>query len=614
MSFEDVLFAFGMDVRGIVPPDGMVHRYAMQGKHNKNGWAVKFPDGNAGIYGCWGVTEEEGIFWSADGKEYKELTAERRIEIDKSREIYRKELARRQLQVAEESASMVIGVVGESLYLTRKRVNIHGVGVDADGVVIVPLRDIQGKIWNIQRIYEDGNKLFRFKGRVSGCFHIIEGSDDKTILCEGYATGASIHAATGLRVVVCFDAGNIIKVAKDLLSAKWKNLIVAADNDILKKDTGRIAAEKVKRELGIGYVIPEVPGDFNDLACAGVDISAYFFETIPAFSLGDYLADKTKIPDDIISPRILTPGGMMVFGGAPKVGKSDFILSWLMHMAAGVEFMGMKPPRPLKVFYLQAEIGYHYLRERINMVDIDRHARDVASRNMVITPKLRMVLDGDGVDKVGNTIRKMGGCDIIAIDPLRNLFDGESENDNAEMIAFLINRVEALRHYAGKDAGIVMVHHTKKVAKDDLFQDPFLCFSGASSLRGFYNTGMMMYRPDEEVSERILAYELRDGKPLDNIIVDKLDGRWFKIAKEQSRIAHESQGQKNDNERERKVRVICEQVRLGVESGNFYTRKAMAELLAGRFDLGSSSTIGRLIGEMLAQSELLLSQDGKLIN
>jgi hypothetical protein len=30
---------------------------------------------------------------------------------------------------------------------------------------------------------------------------------------------------------------------------------------------------------------------------------------------------------------------MIVFGGAPKVGKSDFLLSWLTHMAAGEPFL-----------------------------------------------------------------------------------------------------------------------------------------------------------------------------------------------------------------------------------------------------------------------------------
>jgi putative DNA primase/helicase len=54
-------------------------------------------------------------------------------------------------------------------------------------------------------------------------------------------------------------------------------------------------------------------------------------------------ADKRPIPDDLISPRVLTPGGTLVFGGAPKVGKSDFIIIALTHMAAGVPFIGMSP-------------------------------------------------------------------------------------------------------------------------------------------------------------------------------------------------------------------------------------------------------------------------------
>jgi hypothetical protein len=33
------------------------------------------------------------------------------------------------------------------------------------------------------------------------------------------------------------------------------------------------------------------------------------------------------MPDDLIGPRLLTPSGMLVLGGAPKVGKSDFLIN-----------------------------------------------------------------------------------------------------------------------------------------------------------------------------------------------------------------------------------------------------------------------------------------------
>ena len=156
------------------------------------------------------------------------------------------------------------------------------------------------------------------------------------------------------------------------------------------------------------------------------------------------------MPEDVISPRVLTQGGMLVFGGAPKVGKSDFMLTWLMHMAAGVEFMGMAPPRPLRIFYLQAEVQYDYLRERVQCVQMDDDSIWAARKNIVITPQLRMMLNEDGVKIVGNTIRARfpQGVDIIAIDPISNVYDGESENDNAQMMSFLQNRVESLRGYA----------------------------------------------------------------------------------------------------------------------------------------------------------------------
>ena len=83
-------------------------------------------------------------------------------------------------------------------------------------------------------------------------------------------------------------------------------------------------------------------------------------QLLPVFSFGQLLDDRSPMPPDIIAPRVLTRGGLLVLGGAPKVGKSDFLISLLAHMAAGVPFLGFTPPQPLRVFYLQAEIQYHY--------------------------------------------------------------------------------------------------------------------------------------------------------------------------------------------------------------------------------------------------------------
>src|SRR5690606_26991833 len=111
-------------------------------------------------------------------------------------------------------------------------------------------------------------------------------------------------------------------------------------------------------------------------------------KALPAFSLGSLLDDTSSMPGDLVAPRVLTPGGMLVLGGAPKVGKSDFLICLLGHLAAGVPFLCFVPPRPLRVFYLQAEIQYHYLRERLQAIRLDPDVLAAARDNLVVTPKL----------------------------------------------------------------------------------------------------------------------------------------------------------------------------------------------------------------------------------
>ncbi|MFN6953123.1 MAG: AAA family ATPase, partial [Albidovulum sp.] len=204
-------------------------------------------------------------------------------------------------------------------------------------------------------------------------------------------------------------------------------------------------------------------------------------------------------------------GGLLVLGGAPKVGKSDLLIALLVHMAAGVPFLGFTPPRPLRIFYLQAEIQYHYLRERMQQIGLPPELIAAARDNLIVTPKLRMLLDAEGSARVAEAIKAAfpdAPLDILCIDPIRNLFDGGpdggGENDNAAMMFFLKDRVEVLRDHVNPDCGVILVHHTKKLSKHQVKEDPFLALSGASALRGFYTTGLILHRPEEESTQRRL--------------------------------------------------------------------------------------------------------------
>jgi hypothetical protein len=327
-------------------------------------------------------------------------------------------------------------------------------------------------------------------------------------------------------------------------------------------------------------------------------LSAPPMSALPTFTLGALLDDKSPMPDDIIAPRLLTPGGMLVLGGAPKVGKSDFLISLLVHMAAGVPFLAFAPSRPLRIFYLQAEIQYHYLRERLQAIRIDPALMAAARDNLVATPKVRMLLDAGGVALTIAAVRAHYGHsapDILCIDPIRNLFDGGAEgggeNDNTAMLFFLQARIEALRDAVAPDAGLILCHHTRKITKKQLVEDPFMALSGAGSLRSFYTSGIIMHRPDEDRPERMLHFELRNGPGIEPITIDKPNGRWIEIDRSNERLVRKAMGDKLDAERVRKHDVILGVLLDEALEGRLYTINQFAEAFENRGGLGGKDTI-----------------------
>lgn len=319
---------------------------------------------------------------------------------------------------------------------------------------------------------------------------------------------------------------------------------------------------------------------------------------MPTFTLGALLDDNSPMPEDIIAPRVLTPGGLLVLGGAPKVGKSDLTISWLVHMAAGQPFLGFTPPRRLRVFYLQAEIQYHYLRERLGQIALPARVLAAARDTFVATPKLKMLLDTDGSMRVARAIQAAfphAGPDIICIDPIRNLFDGGpdggGENDNTAMMFFLKDRVEVLRDYINPACGVILVHHTRKLSKQQLKDDPFLALSGASALRGFYTSGLILHRPDEEAPERKLEIELRNGPALPSKLIDKVGGQWVEINPMNERLVRAEVGAKHDAERVRKQEVILSILLEEAAEGRLYTVNQFAEVFENKGGLGGKDAI-----------------------
>jgi hypothetical protein len=336
----------------------------------------------------------------------------------------------------------------------------------------------------------------------------------------------------------------------------------------------------------------------NGPALVRLDSAAPAPSEMPTFTLGALLDDTSPMPEDIIAPRVLTPGGLLVLGGAPKVGKSDLTISWLVHMAAGQPFLGFTPPRPLRVFYLQAEIQYHYLRERLGQIALPARVLAAARDTFVATPKLKLLLDTEGSMRVARAIQAAfpdAGPDIICIDPIRNLFDGGpdggGENDNTAMMFFLKDRVEVLRDHINPACGVILVHHTRKLSKQQLKDDPFLAPSGASALRGFYSSGLILHRPDEDAPERKLEIELRNGPALPSKLIDKVGGQWVEINLMNERLVRAEVGAKYDAERVRKQEVILSILLEEAAEGRLYTANQFAEVFENKGGLGGKDAI-----------------------
>lgn len=276
-------FAQAMHDAGLTPPsaikaDGSIHRFHVAGdkRGTRNGWYLLHLNGRAaGAFGSWKAGFSST--WAADGEPMSRAEREAfRVMLDNARK--RAEAERRaehEARAAEARAEWAQAGPADPahLYLLAKGVQPHILRQIGD-TLIVPLFDAFGLLWNVQRIHPDGTKRFR-PGRAGGLFSPIGDLTDPAIIliCEGWATGATLHQETGHPVLCAMNAGNLLPVAKAARAA-WAgaDLVICADNDRFTPGNPGIAkATEAAKASGARLAVPEFPDgalgtDFNDLA------------------------------------------------------------------------------------------------------------------------------------------------------------------------------------------------------------------------------------------------------------------------------------------------------------------------------------------------------------
>lgn len=198
--------------------------------------------------------------------------------IEQARRQREAEQHKRQQATADEASAMWTTAAPAATthpYLLSKDCQPHNLRQQG-GVLLVPLY-LERQLVNLQRIHPDGTKRFMGGGRVTGAYSPLGvrlEPGQHIYICEGWATGATIHEYTGAAVACAMNAGNLLPVGDRLRLAYPDNpLIIAGDDDRQTKgNPGRTAAERAARALGCELIFPPWRGDeplslsdFNDL-------------------------------------------------------------------------------------------------------------------------------------------------------------------------------------------------------------------------------------------------------------------------------------------------------------------------------------------------------------
>ena len=187
---------------------------------------------------------------------------------------------------------------GKSAYLENKGIEalikedikIHFGKEQSTNFIALKVQDTLGRATSIQKIYDeavegDTDKKFTWGGTIAGNYIVIgQGmlENKQVIVCEGFATGASIYLALEKQTVVfcALNAYNLEPVVKNIKEFYKAEIVIAVDNDQWNQanvglNRGRLAALKHNSLIAVPDfkgLESNKPTDFNDLhLLAGLD-------------------------------------------------------------------------------------------------------------------------------------------------------------------------------------------------------------------------------------------------------------------------------------------------------------------------------------------------------
>ena len=344
-AFRDALAEAGFRLDGLPEMDGALHRVPVEGDkgRERSGAYVGYLDGRpagfmqnfrTGQKTTWKAEQAADLDTALDYAKLAAEAAERRATREQQLQVEYAAAAQ-----AAEAQFEGAAEIAEHPYLARKGVGGYGVRQGKDGRLLVPICDLDGKLWSYQAISEDGTKQFMKGGRVQGGQHQIGDFGETTpiIIAEGYATAATLHELTGYPAAIAFTASNLRPVA-EALRGRYpdREIIIAGDNDRGREEAGQVnvgreKAEEAAQAIGGLVVLPPFErggegSDWNDLArSAGRGLARAAFASGRAEAEQDLLAERQLL--GLGAGAGQEPSGAIDQGRQPEViGEADIEL------------------------------------------------------------------------------------------------------------------------------------------------------------------------------------------------------------------------------------------------------------------------------------------------
>ena len=533
-TFHDVLGQHGLVPEELLA-DGNLHRCPTEGKpHKRNGAYIAHLDKPAALWWCNWETDDQGTFCAEEKRtlSFAEMSAwrERQHSIRRQRE---EECARRHVEAAQQARqewNAARACDASHPYLRCKSIPaLEGIRQSRDGALLIPVLDAANNLQSLQRIYPDGTKRFLVGGKVSGGQFIIPGQPEKPIaICEGFATGASIHLAAGWTVHVAFSANNLAPVAKSVKEQfPDSSIIICGDNDEIGRSKGEEAARLANAQLALPQFTNGNGTDFNDLhQSEGIEVVRSQLEValtkqhgLVALDMSEFLS--MQIPDRgyLLSP-ILPVQGIGILYAPRGVGKTFAALSVAVAVASGGAVFNWRAPMPKKTLYVDGEMPATSMQSRLSSLVGGMAIPPQALKNLsLITPDLQPCAMPDLSTPNGQAMIEplLKGVDMVVLDNIATLCRTGKENESQSWQAMQAWLLDLRR----RGITVLLIHHAGKSGDQ----------RGTSAKEDIMDTVISLRRPKEYAMAEGARFEVHltkargilgdDAKPFEaNLITE----------------------------------------------------------------------------------------------